>query len=131
MTGSTQKSVFFVGMATHERDGLDTRLNRSGISVEYFNAAGPCQEALGARPCHLLVVSLGGSRAEALQLLADPRQSEIWGRLSRLESRPRSEGLRLPTTPCSWMLHLAPPPMAEGKNDPGNVDGCASVATMA
>ena len=71
MTDSTRKSVFLVGMSTPRRDGLDARLKRSGISSEHFCGAGPCREALGTRPCHLLVIDLDGDNADALQLLGD------------------------------------------------------------
>jgi len=71
MTGSRKRYIFFVGLSPHKQDGLDTRLMRSGISLEYFCAAGPCREALGTRPCHLLVLSLDGDAAEGLQLLGD------------------------------------------------------------
>ena len=71
MTGSTKTSIFFVGMSTQGQDDLDACLRQSGMSSEHFRAAGPCLESLGARPCHLLVVSLDGETAEGLQLLGD------------------------------------------------------------
>lgn len=73
MTDSTKTSVLFVGMSTHEQEGLNACLMRSGISSEHFCAAGPCRDALGTRPCHLLVVSLDGETAEGLQLLGDSK----------------------------------------------------------
>ena len=72
MTDIQKASVFFVGMATHERNALGARLRRSGISSQHFCAAGPCREALGTRPCHLLVVNLNGNAVDGLQLLGDP-----------------------------------------------------------
>jgi len=71
MTEARGKSVFCVGMSRPEREALDTRLRRSGISFEHFCGAGPCRDALGLRPCHLLVISLDGDTAEGLQLLGD------------------------------------------------------------
>lgn len=73
MTHPTKTSVFFVGMSPYEREGLDAYLMQSGIWSEHFCAVGPCLEALGTRPCHLLVVSLDGETAEGLQLLGDSK----------------------------------------------------------
>lgn len=72
MISSPAQYVYLVGVSPFERDGLDACLRRLRISPEHFDAVGSCREALGTRPCHLLVVSLDVRKAGCLQLLSDP-----------------------------------------------------------
>jgi len=71
MANLKKRTIYLVGLSSPERDDLHARLVSSAILPEYFDAPGPCLEVLAARPCHLLVLSLDGRKAEELQLFGD------------------------------------------------------------
>ncbi len=70
MIDSRRRHIFIVGMAAGDREDLATKLEEREISLEYFDAAGSCHEALLQRCCSLLVIDLQGHTGDGLQLLA-------------------------------------------------------------
>lgn len=74
----SRKRVYCYGRGTQIRLMLEPALNSGDLALTCFSRASDCLERLLTQPCDVLIVELGDSDADGLDLLAQTHQTAPW-----------------------------------------------------